>query len=151
MSTIVSTRVLEDPILFIGGLSMNDLQVRAFRSYFPNLVVPEHNTSVGALGVAIQALESCIENHINTEKLSLIGSEETLDLLCAPKLTIKETLFPGHNEIKKRVFGKKVPVYIGIDIGSTTTKYAVMNQEREIIHKSYVHTQGKPRAPVETW
>jgi predicted CoA-substrate-specific enzyme activase len=144
MSTIVSTRVLEDPILFIGGLSMNELQVRAFRSYFPNLIVPEHNTSVGALGVAIQALESCIENHINTERLSLIGSEETLDLLCAPKLTIKETFFPGHNEIKKRVFGKKVPVYIGIDIGSTTTKYAVMNQEREIIHKSYVHTQGKP-------
>ena len=32
MSTIVSNRVLEDPIIFIGGLSMNDLQVRAFRA-----------------------------------------------------------------------------------------------------------------------
>ena len=30
MSTIVCNRVLEDPILFIGGLSMNELQVRAF-------------------------------------------------------------------------------------------------------------------------
>jgi predicted CoA-substrate-specific enzyme activase len=144
MSTIVSNRLLKDPILFIGGLSMNELQVRAFRNYFPKLIVPPHNTSVGALGVALQALESRIENHINTERLRVMGSEEALDLPSAPKLTIKETLFPEHNEIKKRVFGKKIPVYIGIDVGSTTTKYAVMNQEREIIHKSYVHTQGKP-------
>jgi predicted CoA-substrate-specific enzyme activase len=144
MSTIVSNRSLDDPILFIGGLSMNELQVRAFRSYFPKLIVPPHNTSVGALGVALQALESRIENHIKTETLRVMGSEETLDLPSAPKLTIKETLFPEHNEIKKRVFGKKAPVYIGIDVGSTTTKYAVMNQEKEIIHKSYVHTQGKP-------
>ena len=37
-----------------------------------------------------------------------------------------------------------MPVYLGIDIGSTTTKYALINEEREIIHKDYVHTQGKP-------
>jgi predicted CoA-substrate-specific enzyme activase len=39
---------------------------------------------------------------------------------------------------------KQIPVFLGIDIGSTTTKYALMNEAREIIHKSYVHTQGKP-------
>jgi len=40
MSTIVSNRTLENPILFIGGLSLNELQVRAFRAYFPELLVP---------------------------------------------------------------------------------------------------------------
>jgi len=35
VSTIVTNRVLEKPILFIGGLSMNELQVRAFEEYFP--------------------------------------------------------------------------------------------------------------------
>jgi predicted CoA-substrate-specific enzyme activase len=35
-------------------------------------------------------------------------------------------------------------VYLGIDIGSTTTKYVLINENREIIHKKYVPTQGKP-------
>ena len=34
--------------------------------------------------------------------------------------------------------------YLGIDIGSTTTKYALIDDAREIIHKCYVPTQGKP-------
>ena len=40
LSTIVSKRSLLDPILFIGGLSLNALQVRAFKEYFPGLIVP---------------------------------------------------------------------------------------------------------------
>ncbi|MBW1801999.1 MAG: CoA activase, partial [Deltaproteobacteria bacterium] len=32
----------------------------------------------------------------------------------------------------------------GMDIGSTTNKNALIDEEGEIIHKSYVHTQGKP-------
>ncbi len=67
MSTIVANRVLEEPILFIGGLSLNELQFRAFKSYFPGLIVPEYKTSLGALGVALQVLESGIENHLNLE------------------------------------------------------------------------------------
>jgi activator of 2-hydroxyglutaryl-CoA dehydratase len=58
ISTIVSNRILEDPILFIGGLSLNELQVKAFRAYFPKLIVPEYNTSAGALGVALNSGES---------------------------------------------------------------------------------------------
>jgi len=61
MSTIVSNRELKEPILFIGGLSMNDIQVKAFRDYFPGLIVPTHNTSLGALGVALEAMESAKE------------------------------------------------------------------------------------------
>ncbi len=144
MSTIVCNRVLEEPILFVGGLSMNELQVRAFKSYFPGLIVPEHNTSVGALGVALQALESGIENHLNPEESLFHQDQFTFDLPVAPKLELKQTAFPEDNEVRKWFFPKKVPVYLGIDIGSTTTKYALITEEREIIHKSYVHTQGKP-------
>ncbi|MBL6978566.1 MAG: CoA activase, partial [Desulfobacteraceae bacterium] len=57
MSTIVSNRTLEEPIVFVGGLSLNQLQVKAFKEHFPGLVVPDYNTSIGALGVALEALE----------------------------------------------------------------------------------------------
>jgi predicted CoA-substrate-specific enzyme activase len=144
MSTIVSNRILHEPVLFIGGLSLNELQVRAFKAYFPDLVVPEHSTSAGALGVALLALESGIENSLHLEPLKEREELKSANLPTAQKLRIRSTFFPEENEVKKVVFHKGMPVYLGIDIGSTTTKYALVNENREIIHKSYVHTQGKP-------
>jgi len=144
MSTIVSNRVLEQPILFVGGLSMNELQVRAFGSYFPGLIVPEHNTSIGALGVALQAVELGIENRLNLGGSIVTMKEDSFGLPLAPKLELKQTDFPEDNEVRKRLGNKKIPVYLGIDIGSTTTKHALINENCEIIHKRYVHTQGKP-------
>ncbi|MGD9073854.1 MAG: acyl-CoA dehydratase activase [Desulfobacteraceae bacterium] len=144
MSTIVCNRVLENPILFIGGLSMNELQVRAFRDYFPRLIVPTQNASVGALGVALHALDLGLQNNLHLEASKLIVGEETSEFPVAPKLELKETYFPEDNEVRKRSFPEKERVYLGIDVGSTTTKYALIDENREIIHKSYVHTQGKP-------
>ncbi len=144
MSTIVSNRVLEDPILFVGGLSMNELQVRAFQSYFPGLIVPEHNTSIGALGVALQALELGIENSLNLDGLIVSATDDSAGLPLAPKLALRQTDFPADNAVRTRAINRKIPVYVGIDIGSTTTKHALINEDCEIVHKRYVHTQGKP-------
>ncbi len=144
MSTIVSNRDLVDPILFVGGLSINALQVRAFRAYYPNLIVPELNTSVGALGVALHALESGLENSVDPERVVPEIGDRSAGLSYAPKLELKATVFAESNEVEKRFLARKMPVYLGIDIGSTTTKYAMINEDREIIHKRYVHTQGKP-------
>jgi len=144
MSTIVSNRTLENPILFIGGLSLNELQVRAFRAYFPELLVPPHNTSVGALGVALHALELEIRNRLNLEALRSGETADQEKLPIAPKLEIKETRFPEDNDLPGVVLSRKIPAYLGIDIGSTTTKYAVVTEDRQIIDKHYVHTQGKP-------
>ncbi len=144
MSTIVSNRILQDPVLFIGGLSLNMLQVRAFKTYFPDLVVPEHSTSAGALGVALSALETRVENRLRLRPLEEREGMTAADLPTAQRLQIRATLFPEENQVKQVVFHKKTQVYLGIDIGSTTTKYALIDEDREIIDKSYVHTRGKP-------
>ncbi|HOP48661.1 MAG TPA: acyl-CoA dehydratase activase [Desulfobacteraceae bacterium] len=144
ISTIVSNRVLEEPIIFIGGLSLNSLQVNAFRTYFPELIVPPHNSSIGALGVALQALESDIKNVPDLEILERAGSEDGISVPFAPRLELKHTLFSRTHEIEKRSFSGKTRVFLGIDIGSTTTKYVLINEYDEIIKKNYVLTQGKP-------
>jgi predicted CoA-substrate-specific enzyme activase len=144
MSTIVSNRTLEDPILFIGGLSLNELQVRAFRTYFPDLLVPAYSTSVGALGVALHALDLGLRNRLDLEALRRGETADQEKLPLAAKLEIKETRFPEDNDLPRVTFSKKIPVYLGIDIGSTTTKYALITEDRRIIDKNYVHTQGKP-------
>jgi predicted CoA-substrate-specific enzyme activase len=145
LSTIVSNRVLFRPILFIGGLTMNELQVRAFLDHFPELIVPEHSTSIGALGVALQAMELGIENKPALNELTSMTEKRALSFVPAPKLELIKTQFPADNDLtplsRRR---KKTPAYLGIDIGSTTTKYALINEKREIIDKEYRQTMGKP-------
>ncbi len=145
MSTIVSNRLLQDPVLFLGGLSLNELQVRALKAYVPNLEVPPLSTSLGALGVALQALRQGARSSFpDIEALEPAYETVITDLPVARRLTLVKTCFPETNEIEDSKISKTTPVYLGIDIGSTTTKYAIIDEEKRILHKSYVHTRGKP-------
>jgi len=144
LSTIVSRRVLEDPIVFVGGLSMNALQVNAFQTYFPSLTVPSYNTSTGALGVALKVLELGREDGVNLEALQTVHLDRELSVPVAPRLELKKTRWQDTGVIERLLVTPKTRAYLGIDIGSTTTKYALMNEKREIIQKRYVPTQGKP-------
>ncbi len=144
ISTIVCSRVMEEPVVFIGGLSLNELQVNAFKNYFPGLIVPPYNTSIGALGVALQSLELKREDRLDLKTLNINGLDSDVPVPIAPRLELKQTVFPVTNELEKRSWSKKARAYLGIDIGSTTTKYALINEKGEIIHKCYVMTQGKP-------
>jgi predicted CoA-substrate-specific enzyme activase len=144
MSTIVSNREVEEPIVFIGGLSLNPLQVKAFQDYFPNIIVPPHNTSIGALGVALQSREMRLRHRVDA---GMLGEEDMArgdKVPVASRLELKETSFPETKESLSAPIGRGGRVYVGIDIGSTTTKYAVISEDRQIIHKEYVPTRGKP-------
>ena len=145
LSTIVSNRVLPKPMIFIGGLAANELQVKAFRDHFPDLIVPKHFTSVGALGVALQARESDVSNKPDLDELKSLTEKGSFSFLSAPRLQLIKTEFPGDNRVKRPAKTRgKIPVFLGIDVGSTTTKYALINQDREIIDKEYRQTMGKP-------
>ncbi len=151
MSTIVSNRSLEAPIVFVGGLSLNELQVKALKSYVPDLVVPPYNTSIGALGVALAAMERKIQKGLedgdaplDLSLLKRLANDREGDVPVASKLVIQKTIFPETNELKRRPQKKHQKVFLGIDIGSTTTKYALINEAHEIVGKNYVHTKGKP-------
>ena len=144
MSTIVSNRVLKEPMMFIGGLSLNTLQVKAFEEYYPSLIIPPHNTSVGALGVAFQAWEMDLKNSADIDKLLMKEKDDTDSIPLGAKLEIKQTPFPRSNDVQVDRISACTPVFLGIDIGSTTTKYAIIDEHRKIIHKQYVPTRGKP-------
>ncbi len=156
MSTIVSNRSLEAPVIFVGGLSLNSLQVKALKAYVPALAVPVCNTSIGALGVALSALEAELEKGIvnGTGRLDLslldrLASDRKDEVPVANRLVLQKTVFPKTNEIGKKhssSLRNKSPlrVFLGLDIGSTTTKYALINEAHEIVGKNYVPTKGKP-------
>jgi predicted CoA-substrate-specific enzyme activase len=144
LSTIVANQKLKDPIVFVGGLSKNELQVNAFKAYYPDLIVPPHNTSTGALGVALKALELKREDTFDFDDLKAANLRGNLSVPKAAKLVLKKTRMPDSLESRRKFLPKRIKGYLGIDIGSTTTKYALIDKNYKLIHKYYVHTQGKP-------
>jgi predicted CoA-substrate-specific enzyme activase len=144
VSTIVSNQKIENPVVFVGGLSKNELQVKAFQAYYPDLIVPPHNTSIGALGVALKALELKRENTFDLGDLKKANLRGDIAVPKAPRLVLKKTNLPDSQPSQTKFLAIKTRAYLGIDIGSTTTKYALIDENHHLIHKSYVHTQGKP-------
>jgi predicted CoA-substrate-specific enzyme activase len=146
VSTIVASRELAEPIVFVGGLASNRLQVQAFRHYFPGIQVPPHHTSLGALGCAIQAQEQQWTGRLDVSRLKKLGSEKAHSFPKAEPLALRLTRFDPDNELSPWTARKKgdISAFLGVDIGSTSTKYALIDDEGEIIHKCYVPTQGKP-------
>ena len=144
VSTIVSNQKLEETIVFVGGLSKNELQVKAFKTYYPELIVPPHNTSTGALGVALKALEFKKKDTFGLAELKEANLRGNISVPKAPRLILKKTTMSDFRQPRRKVLAVKTNAYLGIDIGSTTTKYALIDEKHNLIHKSYVHTRGKP-------
>jgi predicted CoA-substrate-specific enzyme activase len=150
ISTLVANRALHDPILFIGGLSLNQLQVKALRDYFPNLVVPPHSTSIGALGAALHGLAAGGRVRVSAADLTAPSDHRVNSAPVGLKLELRQTLFPETNDLPLWQQKCRIQVFLGIDIGSTSTKYALVNADGQIVHKRYIPTQGKPIEAVQS-
>ncbi|MGC9194653.1 MAG: acyl-CoA dehydratase activase [Syntrophobacteraceae bacterium] len=146
VSTIVGNRELLDPIIFIGGMASNRLQVKAFQHYFPSLSVPAFHTSIGALGVAVLAAKQGWRNTVDLSILLREDSQAVESFPRAERLELSLSRFEAGNGSGPWAWkkGKPVEAYLGIDIGSTTTKYALISDKAGLLHKCYVPTRGKP-------
>jgi predicted CoA-substrate-specific enzyme activase len=146
MSTIVASRELEEPMVFIGGLASNRLQVQSFQHYFPGMQVPAYHTSLGALGCALQAQAQGWLSRPDISRLEKLSSKTTYSFPKAKPLALELTDFDPDNELSPWAARRKgdTATFLGVDIGSTSTKYALIDDSGEIIHKCYVPTQGKP-------
>jgi predicted CoA-substrate-specific enzyme activase len=145
VSTIVGNRDLESPIVFVGGLSLNALQVKAFLQFFPDMKVPPFSTSVGALGVALKALEMQRRDHLNPDRLTGAALAGDTRVARAPRLGLQKTAFSQTGPIADGCrTDYPVRAYLGIDIGSTSTKYALIDEEHRILDKCYRPTRAKP-------
>ena len=64
-------------------------------NYFPNLIVPGHSPSAGALGVAIHALESGVENRLDPSRLRNEEEKEILNLTARIAAADSKNPVPG--------------------------------------------------------
>ncbi|MBI2863534.1 MAG: hypothetical protein HYX94_03120 [Chloroflexi bacterium] len=131
------------PIYFIGGVAANEGVVRAIASVLDKEVsVPPDPAMREAMGAALLARQS------PTKPASLCpaGNGE------AEAYTISRRLAPtiSSNGWKPWQAGDRVvDVYLGVDVGSTSTKAAIIDAKGYVLVKSYLMTAGQPLEAIK--
>jgi len=151
------------PMVFCGGVAWNLGVVRAMREVFEaegegELLVPDRHALTGAIGAALIASrewdrKSCVEVNLHPLR-EYLGSHKTIGHRLA-KLTVPGRGYPEMKTYADEVLtnlepGKKVPVYLGIDVGSISTNVAVIDEQNRVLAKAYLMTAGQPLEAVRT-
>ncbi len=162
-SNLVRGRELPRPVAFCGGVAANAGVVHAIREVFGlapgDLIVPERHAFTGALGAVMLGLEEQAR-HGDDRKLASNGR---LDLA---RLTRHLTASgrgghclaaldrPANGSASAVPFHPKpfeppsqdspVDAYLGLDVGSISTKVAVIDADNRVLAKTYLMTAGRP-------
>jgi predicted CoA-substrate-specific enzyme activase len=134
-------------ILIVGGVSRNNSVINYIREHYPCAFIPEEAVYFEAYGAALKALK--VESYI--DKNDIFG-----------KLTISfnhlEPLLNGNakvtfKEITKSVANPGDVCYLGLDVGSTTTKAVIIrDSDNAMLASVYLRTNGNPvNASIECY
>jgi predicted CoA-substrate-specific enzyme activase len=158
-------RQLAQPIAFCGGVAANKGVVHALEVVFElgegGLVVPECHACTGALGgllVTLKDRQRLGESHgrpahgrIDLEPLRhYVAQPHTIgnriEALRPPSGGEPDGAILGRAALEARVRAQGEPVnaWLGLDVGSISTKAAVIDENHKVLAKIYLMTAGRP-------
>ena len=145
-STLVNNRKLLEPVAFIGGYASNLLARKAFERVLGcKVTVPDHYTSVGALGAILNAISNNQGSRVTSDQILQLKASEAFAAIRTAPLSIDLHPFAECGKADGLPSGKDViDVYMGYDIGSTTTKLVLITPESLVVYKCYIPTEGQP-------
>lgn len=155
---------LKAPIIFEGGpLTFNQTLVRAFAQRLhlgdKDIVIPEHPETIVAYGAAIAspklpgAVRMTIEDlldKISKIDISGFGKDEAPARPFFKNEEEKRAFLERHSKELKSVESPVIPsdgvlpVYIGIDSGSTTSKIVLLDDNERVVDSFYANNFGEP-------
>jgi len=155
---------IKPPVLFEGGpLTFNPSLVGVFQQRLgissSQVLVPKHSEVLVAWGAALSAAamhkgkkcgydkeKSLYALEHFTEGKENKGEDEALPFFKNEKekneFVYRHPLFGGNYSQPER--GSVVKAYLGIDAGSTTTKFVLLNEDEDVIDSFYSGNQGDP-------
>ncbi|HNW33787.1 MAG TPA: acyl-CoA dehydratase activase, partial [Candidatus Ozemobacteraceae bacterium] len=150
-STLINNRNLVAPVAFIGGYATNELARTAFSKILGvDVVVPQHHTAVGALGVALSAIAGGTGRAVRSDEIVNLKSDAAFKAPTVSPLCQKLAPFTPCGESLGLPAGRDtIDVYLGFDIGSTTTKLVLMGLDQRVIYKRYIPTEGQPVVAIK--
>ncbi len=173
-SNIVKGKKVVPPVLFLGGVSRNAGVVEAMASAFrlrpEDLIVPELYAWLGALGTALLLADEIgrangsSSDHRGTLQRdpATKGREEAsrdASISVSPAATAASPnrplslenvlLLRDHPDARRTApmpppGARKLPVHLGIDVGSVSTNLALLDEEGRLLHGIYLRTAGRP-------
>lgn len=155
---------IKSPVVFEGGpLTFNPTLVRVFTERLKlkpdEVLIPEHPEIMIAYGAALALTEMFRENtreweleeilaqvvKVQKERKLLSGDEGKPFFQSEEE---RQDFYRRHTlpecTWKKPKKGETVRAYLGIDSGSTTTKFVLMDENEEILDSFYAPNEGKP-------
>jgi predicted CoA-substrate-specific enzyme activase len=166
--------VVNHPILMTGGVSKNTAVIRHLETLAGSPFLQDDNGHLyGAIGAALLLLkEKPLTSPITLTSLDdVLQPESKTNTYNYEPLNLKQSNYPDfssersfHFTPEKSLHPKKVeidfykkfetgsvnPVYMGIDIGSTSTKAVLMDILKEPLIGLYTYTSGNPLTSVKS-
>lgn len=157
------TQKPESPIVFSGGVSRNESVVTHLEKRInAKMNVSEYSQYFGAIGAALLMLE----NNKKTAVFPELKSKSSEKEYYYPELALRLSEYPSFEGIDSFIFNENIelphvetdvymipdgndgstdiPCFIGIDIGSTSTKAVITDENGEPIAGFYTRTSGQP-------
>jgi predicted CoA-substrate-specific enzyme activase len=149
-STLGRGKTLEKPILFQGGVAANKGMRKAFADILnledSELIIPEHYACMGAIGALYHTLEnekSETKQFQGLSKLSEYLSKDKRDSQHLEQLEESKAVY-NKDIIDISAKTEKVPVYLGLDIGSLSTNLVLIDEHTNVVARRYLPTASKP-------
>ncbi len=168
IDTLIPDQNIRTPLILAGGVSMNQAVVKHFQNLLEvKPVVGKYSHLYGAIGAAVLYLEeaqpqklkikSWDDVFIDEQKEKIYGYPPLeLSLSDYPDYITSESYFytPQRNcaGIEIDIYSplkKKQEVYLGIDIGSTSTKAVLINESNNVLIGLYTSTAGQPVQAIQ--
>lgn len=158
---LLGGRAIEGKTVVIGGVAKNTVVVNAVREKIEvDTIVPERPEITGAHGAAIVASHHQGEGGIDFASLHPEDDHKKQAYL-RPPLKLELSDYPDFkthdhwvNDDKSEIAiikpsTGKIKVSLGIDIGSTSTKAAILDEENDVVAWIYRKTAGDPISAVQ--
>jgi predicted CoA-substrate-specific enzyme activase len=146
---VVRSNKITTPLLLHGGMTRNQGIIRAMGEVFSvkqsDFVIPLECRNVNSTGAALLAMQAL--HKLDLQKL--IGAleqkqTETLSFSHEPLVLGR----PVCAESLHQIYPAADTCYLGIDVGSTSTNLALMDEAGQVLDFQYLRTRGNPLAAV---
>ncbi|MEE8441880.1 MAG: acyl-CoA dehydratase activase, partial [Spirochaetia bacterium] len=149
-SNLARGRTIVPPVAFQGGVAANAGMVRAFREVLDlseeQLIVPEHHSSMGAIGAVYNLLDQNGSADARFRDLDGLrdyltqgfNHTESLEQLSVDNISIHHPV----RELPRDT--TDFPVYLGVDVGSLSTNVVLIDDDDNVIARQYLRTASRP-------
>ncbi len=159
------------PVVAAGGVALNRAVINHLEKITGRSIIADKNASVyGAIGAALNSKEEDLSTDSEiTDANQLITPEKKEKKLYYLPLELKLSDYPDFESLERYEFQSNlfpamkpveidiylrstqhdIPVYLGIDIGSTSTKAVLLSRDKKVVTGLYTRTSGQPLRAVQ--